>query len=410
MGNGPRRSAEPKGRARVLAAFGLGLCLAAAGCQSKAAESPFLTTPVDEGPVVARVTASGTLSALVTVQVGSQVSGRVSKINVDFNSKVKKGEVIAEIDPQLYEAALEQAKANLVSAQANVVKAKAQALESNRELARQKALQAKGLLALADVQTAEANAAVAKASVQSAKAALEQSRASLNQAKVNLSYTRIVSPIDGVVISRSVDVGQTVAASLQAPTLFTIAEDLSHMQVDTSVAESDVGRLADGMPATFTVGAFPNERFRGKIRQIRNAAQTLQNVVTYDAVIDVPNDKLELRPGMTANVTVTWADRKDVLRVPNAALRYRPASAVPRAPRAAKGSEAGKKRVRRDPNQKTVWVLEAGKPTPVKIEVGVTDGTYTEVTGGDLKRGEALITAATAGGSDSNRRKRPMRL
>ncbi|HEY6004768.1 MAG TPA: efflux RND transporter periplasmic adaptor subunit, partial [Anaeromyxobacter sp.] len=282
------------------------------------------TARVDRGRIVAKVTATGTLSALVTVQVGSQVSGRIASLEADFNSPVKKGQVIARIDPQLFDAAVEQARANAVAAQGNLAKAKAQALDAQRQLERTRALAERKLVAQADLDTAEAGADAAKASVEAAQGSLEQTRAALHQAQVNLAYTRIVSPTNGVVISRNVDVGQTVAASLQAPTLFVIAEDLSKMQVDTSVAEADVGRLRAGMPATFTVDAFPGEVFRGNVRQVRNAPQTVQNVVTYDAVVDVSNPEQKLKPGMTATATFVYAEKDDVLRVPNAALRFRP--------------------------------------------------------------------------------------
>ncbi|HVI92482.1 MAG TPA: efflux RND transporter periplasmic adaptor subunit, partial [Anaeromyxobacter sp.] len=263
----------------------------------------FETQPADRGGVVAKVTATGTLSALVTVQVGSQVSGRLAQVLVDYNSPVKKGQLIARIDPQLFEAAVEQARANLVAARGNLAKARAQAIDADRQAKRSATLAEQKLVSEADRDTAQANADAARAQVEASNGDVAQAEASLHQAQVNLAYTRIVSPTDGVVISRNVDVGQTVAASLQAPTLFVIAEDLSRMQVDTNVAEADVGKLQDGMDATFTVDAYPTERFRGKVRQIRNAPQTVQNVVTYDAVIDVPNPDLKLRPGMTANVS-----------------------------------------------------------------------------------------------------------
>ncbi len=282
------------------------------------------TVTVDQGQVVAKVTATGTLSALVTVQVGSQVSGRIQQIFVDFNSPVKKGQLIAKIDPQLFEAAVEQARANYVAARGNLAKAQAQAVDAERQYRRARALAERQLIAQAEVDTAQTNANAAQAQVKVAEGSVEQARAALHQAEVNLAYTNIISPTNGVVISRNVDVGQTVAASLQAPTLFLIAEDLAKMQVDTSVAEADVGRLWAGMTASFTIDAYPNERFTGRVRQIRNAPQTVQNVVTYDAVIDVDNAELKLRPGMTANVTFVYAERANVMRVPNAALRFRP--------------------------------------------------------------------------------------
>jgi HlyD family secretion protein len=367
----------------------------------------FETTPVQRRTVESRVTATGTVSALVTVQVGSQVSGRVQEILVDYNSPVKKGQVIARIDPQLLQAALERSRANLMSARANLQRARVEAENTRRQAERSKTLRDQQYIAQAELDTAEATAQSSQAQVTSAEAALAQAQAALNEAQVNLRYATIVSPTDGIVISRSVDVGQTVAASLQAPTLFTIAEDLRKMQVDTSVAESDVGRLEDGMRATFTVDAWPGVSFEGVIRQIRNAPQTVQNVVTYDAVIDVANPELKLKPGMTANVTFVTAHQEDVLTVPNTALRYRPsppaqaeAGAAPE--RGVGGSGAAE---RPAPGTKTVFVLRDGRPTPVRVKPGVTDGTFTQVEGA-LREGDRVITAA-AGQSSQGTGARP---
>ncbi|MGH7295027.1 MAG: efflux RND transporter periplasmic adaptor subunit, partial [Polyangiaceae bacterium] len=281
----------------------------------------YKTAPVEMRHIVGKVTASGTLSALVTVQVGTQVSGSVKHLYADFNSHVKKGELVAKIDPQLFEAALQQAQANYLLAKASVATATANAGNADKQFARTKALKDANLAAQSDLDTAEANVATTHASIDAARAQLAQASAQLHTAQVNLSYTNIVSPIDGVVISRSVDVGQTVAASLSAPVLFTIAQDLAKMQVDTNVSEGDVGRLAVDMKTYFTVDSYPGQRFAGSIRQIRNSATTVQNVVTYDAVIDVDNSDLRLRPGMTANVTIVYDERAGALAVPNAALR-----------------------------------------------------------------------------------------
>ncbi len=366
----------------------------------------FETATVDRGRVVAKVTATGTLSAIVTVQVGSQVSGRISALYADFNSEVRRGQLIAKIDAQLFQAAVEQARANHVAAQGNLAKAKAQAIDAQRQHRRSETLAQQQLIAQADLDTAEANAEVARAQVDAAAGAVEQTRAALHQSEVNLAYTSIVSPTKGVVISRNVDVGQTVAASLQAPTLFVIAEDLAKMQVDTSVAEADVGRLRDGMAVTFTVDAYPSEIFHGAVRQIRNSPQTVQNVVTYDAVIDVANPDLKLRPGMTANVTFVYAEKAEVVRVPNAALRFRPpADLLPgvsgnealgsRAPPpvgSASSRGAGEARDRAGPDQRTIWVLRGARPSPVRIRTGISDGSLTEVVQGDLQPGDAVIT------------------
>ncbi len=390
-------------------------------------EVEWKTAPVEKRRVTARVTASGQLQATVTVQVGAQVSGRVQTLFVDFNDTVKKGQLIAKIDPQLFVAAVEQARANHLSAKASLDRAQAQERDAEMNLQRANALAAQQLASGSEVQTANTNLSVAKAATQVAKATLEQSTAALHQAQVNLSYTDIHSPIDGTVISRNVDVGQTVAASLQAPILFTIAEDLRKMQVHTNVAEGDVGRLERGMEATFTVDAFPGRRFKGTIAQIRNAPQTVQNVVTYDAVLDVDNDDLKLRPGMTATVTIIWAQKDDVVAVPNTALRFRmppelAASAAPGASGAPAGSGgrngeaaggasaapvgsgrglragAGSHRAGDTPESRTLYVLRGGSPVPVSIQTGLSDGTITEVAKGDVAPGDAVVTDVTVAG------------
>ena len=372
----------------------------------------FETTSVDRGPIVAKITATGALSALVTVQVGSQVSGRLHEILVDFNSPVKKGQVIARIEPQLFTAALEQAKANHAAAEANLDRAQVQAEDARRQHARTQSLSDQKLLAAADAETALATAQAAKAQVEAARASVQQANAQLHQAQLNLDYTTIASPIDGVVISRAVDVGQTVAASLQAPTLFVIAEDLRKMQVDASVSEADVGKLSPGMEAVFTVDAYPGQRFTGHVRQIRNAAQTVQNVVTYDAVIDVANPDLKLRPGMTASVAFVHAKRADALRVRNAGLRFRPApeliarlrtTGLPKDDAAAAAGAGVHERARPtrtagsddDPTKRSVWVLRGKRPEQVPITLGISDGTLTEVVEGKLAPGDAVITEAT---------------
>jgi len=363
----------------------------------RGSEITYKSSPVENRRISAKVTASGTLSAIVTVQVGTQVSGRVSKLFADFNSQVKKGELVAKIDPQIFEATVQQAQANYLSAQAGVVTAEASALNADKQFARTKALHDQNLASQADLDTAEAAVATSHAAIDAAKAAVAQAVASLHQAQVNLSYTNIVSPIDGVVISRSVDVGQTVAASLSAPVLFTIAQDLTKMQVDTNIAEGDVGRLQVGMKTFFTVDSFPGRRFVGKIR---NAATTVQNVVTYDAVIDVDNDDLRLRPGMTANVTVVYAERPKTLAVSNTALRFRPppslAGSAASADETHKRPHSGSKDVASDaPEPRTIWVVRGAAPQPVLIHVGLTDGTVTEVVDGDLHEGDQVVTDAT---------------
>jgi len=398
----------------------------------------FETTTVDRGPITAKVTATGTLSALVTVQVGTQVSGRVEKIFVDFNSTVKKGQVIAKIDPLLFQATLEQARANYAAGEGNIIKLTARAEDAKLQYERAQALFDRKAIAQQDLDTARANARAAEGDLAASRGQLQQAKASLHQAEVNLQYTTIVSPTTGVVISRSVDVGQTVAASLSAPTLFLIAEDLTKMQVDTSVSEADIGKLKAGMSASFTVDAYPSKTFRGEIRQLRNAPQTVQNVVTYDAVIDVPNPNLELRPGMTANVTFVYDQRDAALRVVNAALRFQPPPELAKTRGGAGGGErpdggagrpdggarggsnwagrqrpgggggggdgvrAGGRSRRGGPgsDQRTLWTLRDGAIAPVAVRIGITDGIFTEVEGRELHEGDQIVTDVEGAGDD----------
>jgi HlyD family secretion protein len=384
---------------------------------NKAPDVTYKTAPIERRRITGRVTASGTLSATVTVQVGSQVSGRIAELFADFNSTVKKGQIVAKIDPQLLLAAQAQTRANYLSAQATLQKAKVEAANAEKIMARTKKLNAEQLASQADLEAAETALLTAQAQIAVASAAVAQVQAQLSQAEVNLSYTTIKSPIDGTVISRAVDVGQTVAASLQAPVLFTIAEDLRKMQVSTNVSEGDVGRLQPGMETWFTVDAFPGQRFRGTVLQIRNAAQTVQNVVTYNAVIDVPNPDLRLRPGMTANVTIVYAQRDNALSLANTALRYRPLDAAASAKRGGSGGPAGSSSGRRGGRggapktdddagapvvvleDKTIYVLRGGAPTPVTIHTGLSDGTNTEVIDGDVKEGDEIVVEAQTSGA-----------
>jgi HlyD family secretion protein len=351
----------------------------------------YQTAALDRGPIVARVTASGTLSALVTVNVGSQISGRVDSLHADFGSRVSQGQVIATIDPALFRAAVAEAKANHEVALAAGVRAQAERVNAERQYARARALSAQGVMTGADLDASEAALGVARANEVSARAAAGQARAVLDQAQLNLHYTTIISPIAGVVLSRNVDVGQTVAATLQAPVLFTIAQDLAHMQVDTSVAEGDIGKVQSGMSARFTVDAYPGRSFTGRIRQVRDNAQSIQNVVTYDAVIDVENSEYLLKPGMTANVSVEYQRRDDALRAPNAALRFRPDLTLRNAMEKDGGSPLS---VGAAVGERIIWLLEGGRARAKLIRAGITDGTWTEVTGGELQPGESAIVEA----------------
>lgn len=361
----------------------------------KRAPVSYRTAVVERGDVVKTVTATGTLSPRVTVSVGAQVSGRILSLSADYNSQVKKGQVIARLDPQLLAADVQKAKANLAAARAKVSQAQTKASEAKLAYARDRKLAAKGVVSNAELTSRRASYLSGTAEVKVANAQVAQAKATLALAQTKLEQTTIRSPIDGVVVSRSVDVGQTVAASLSAPTLFSIAQDLTAMEVHTSVAESDVGKLAAGMEARISVDAYPDKTFVGQVKQVRYEAQTVQNVVTYDAVISVPNEARLLRPGMTANVTFVVAKREGVLRVANAATRFRfgggekGKASKARRSNASKTNKANKAR---KPAGKRVYVLREGKPLPVRVVLGLADTGHTELREpGSLKVGDELI-------------------
>jgi HlyD family secretion protein len=292
-------------------------------------EEPQVTTmPIGRGDVLDTVGATGALEAVTTVQVGTQVSGTIQALYADFNSIVRKGQVIARLDPSLFNTQIEQARANLIRAEADVERLRVGLDDATSKLKRAEGLAARQLISASDFEAAQVNVRAAEAQLRSSQAQVTQARASMNQNQVNLQHTVIEAPIDGIVISRNVDVGQTVAASMQAPTLFVIAADLTKMQVNASIDEADVGRLRPNQPVRFRVDAYPTEEFIGHVVQVRLQPVTVQNVVTYATVIEVPNPDLKLKPGMTANVTIEIARRDDVLRVPNAALRFRPTADV----------------------------------------------------------------------------------
>ena len=392
------------------------------------------TAKVERGAIHDVVEATGTINAVITVQVGSQVSGTISKLNVDFNSRVHKGDVVALIDPALFKGALLQAaadlengKANLVAAKANLEKAKAALVQTKADYDRAVALTQSKVLSQQQLDLAKANYDSANAAVNGAAANVTQAEAQVNQkdaavdvAQTNLDYTVIRSPIDGTVVARSVDVGQTVAASLQAPIIFTIAQDLKKMWVYAKTDESDVGNIKVGRPVSFKVDAFPKDTFHGVVSQVRMNATTVQSVVTYDTIIEFANPDEKLFPGMTAYVTIPVATVENVLKVPNTALRYKPpmnseeiiviykqygidsgeplpgseAGAVPNA-----GSPSGQSTQvpPRAPKADTavVWKLHSDNTMePVKISLGITDHAFTEITGvvkGELKEGDDLI-------------------
>lgn len=397
-------------------------------------QAQHFTAKVERGDIHDVVDATGTINAVITVQVGSQVSGTIAKLNVDFNSRVRKGDIVALIDPALFQGALLQAsadldnaKANLAAAKANLEKAEATSLQTKADYERTTQLTTEKIMSQQQLDMAKANYDSAKAAVGAAVANVTQAEAQVSQkaaaltvAQTNLNYTVIRSPIDGTVVARNVDVGQTVAASLQAPTIFTIAQDLTKMLVYTKTDESDVGNIKPGKPVTFKVDAFPKETFHGVVSQVRMNPTTVQSVVTYDTIIEFANPELKLFPGMTAYVTIPVATVENVLKVPNTALRYKPPmgpeeilaiykqngiegnekqQAGDDPPAAGHGFEAGgeNQNAPRAPGAESavVWKLNADNTMePVRISLGITDHAYTQVAGlnrGDLKEGDALI-------------------
>jgi len=358
-----------------------------------AAEAPtFTTAAISRGDVISTVEATGTLEAVTTVQVGSQVSGTISALHADFNSKVHKGQIVAELDASLFQTQVEQARATVVRLQADVDRAKVQAEDAAIKLKRAHELLDKQLIPMTDLETAESTARSADAAVKGAEAQVVQAQASLNQADVNLSHTIIKAPIDGVVIARNVDVGQTVASSLQAPTLFVIARDLSEMRVNASIDESDIGEIIPKQPVKFRVDAYPGETFTGTVSQVRLQPVVQQNVVSYVTVIDVPNPGLKLKPGMTAAVTIETARAGDVLKVPNAALRFKPSGAG--GPKPARAGNAGSAASNED--RGAVWVLAQDRPTRVAVRTGISDGRDTAILDGELSEGTAVITGTAS--------------
>ena len=356
------------------------------------------TEAVSRGDIIRQVTASGTLEPVNQVTVGSQITGTIAKLYADYNSMVTRDQVIAEIDPAFLLAQKQEADANLIKAQSS-------AEQSAREFKRATSLFERKLLSDQELDSARTSAEVARASVRQAQAARDRT-------ETNLRYATIRSPIDGIVVSRKVEVGQTVAASLSAPELFVIAEDLSRMQVITPIDESDIGMVKSGQPVTFTVDAFPTESFEGTVKTIRLASTLEQNVVTYPVVIDVSNPGQKLMPGMTANVTITVAEARDVLRIPAAALRFTPQTngdsgngngkkegSTPAKASATEKGQDGKQRERiqtgsapESGKSPTVYVLQDNQPMPVRVTTGLEDGTYTQLLEGDLSDGANVIT------------------
>ena len=351
-------------------------------------EPKFKTEKIMRGHIIETVTASGTVNPVTTVLVGTQVSGTVKNIYADFNSPVKKGQLIAQIDPAAFEAQEEQARANLLSARANLEKSEAMILDAKRIMERNKKLFAENFISKNDLDTSETNYETAKAQVSASKAQVAQAEATLKIAETNLRYTRILSPVDGIVVSRNVDVGQTVAASFQTPTLFTIAQDLTKMQIDTNVDEADIGKVSAGQDVEFNVDAYPDITFKGKVSQVRNAPITIQNVVTYDVVIKVDNPELQLKPGMTANVSIVLSIKKDVLKISNAALRFSPDV---------------KDKSRTQQKGRGVWIIENKTPKRIPVAVGISDGNYSELLSGEIREGQEIIVESLTKPKENNR-------
>ena len=396
----------------IVAAIGVG-SVAYSRARATNTEPAPVTAVVTRGDVVERVSATGTLQPVTTVQVGTQVSGTIKALHADFNSEVRKGQVIAELEPSLFQTQVEQARATMTKLQADADRAQVDVEDTQTKLRRAQELFDQKLIARTDLETAQANAAQSEAALKSAQAQITQARAALNQVQVNLSNTIIKAPIDGVVISRNVDVGQTVAASMQAPTLFVLAQDLTRMQVSASVDESDIGRIAAGQKVSFRVDAYPADTFMGTVSQVRLNPTTEQNVVSYITMIDVPNPDMKLKPGMTANVTIQIASSENVLRVPTSALKFRPTAGDPgsgirdvavrdsASRTAATSGRSGAPRavgnVARSGGR--VFTLRSGELVPVRVQTGVSDGAMTAVVEGDLNEGDQVVTGMAMQGT-----------
>lgn len=415
----------------VLGAAGFGIW----SWQQKNAAPQYKTTRIEKGAITASVSASGTLSPVVSVQVGSQVSGQLKEVLVDFNSEVKQGELIARIDPQTFEHKVRQAQADVDAAQAQVLtqqanvaaqnaaiaKAQVELAEAKRDFDRKQQLVDKGFIsgaerdkaqatynaAVEQVNSAKAQAAVVQAGIRNAAAVVKQREAALAQAKIDLGRTEIRAPVNGVVIKRSVERGQTVAASLQAPELFIIAENLTDMQVDTSIDESEIGRVSNGQKATFTVDAFPGRSFEGTVKQIRKAAQNVSNVVTYTVVVSASNPDKALLPGMTANVRIITDRHSDVLKVANAALRFRPQGAPSSAATGQRKKQEGAAPDSSGGRPGRIYTLEDGKPKALDVRLGLTDGTATEVKSPQVQEGMEIITGSAQSASETSKPQLP---
>jgi HlyD family secretion protein len=387
----PRRAPRRVGKYAAIAGAAIVALLAGWWVSRRPVPPKYLTAPVSRGTVAKTVTATGTVNPVMTIIIGSYVSGVIQDVYCDYNTRVKKGQLCARIDPRPYQAALEQARGQLARDSAQLSGAKV-------DLARYAVL-------LQQNSVAKITYTDQAALVHELEGSVQLDRALVSTAEVNLGYTNIVSPVDGTVVARNITLGQTVAASFQTPTLFLIATDLTRMQVDTNVSETDVGAVRDGEPAEFTVEGFPDHTFRGSIAQVRQAPQVVQNVVTYDAVVGVDNNNrdFQLMPGMTATVSIVTAQRANVLRVPDQALRFTPGGFGPGATGQEAQATGSPPSGAAAPGQPVrVWVLRGNNPVAVPVDSGLDDGTYSEVVGGGLRLGDAVIIGeqhAAAGSS-----------
>lgn len=348
----------------------------------------YITEPLEKRTITQIVEASGTINPVQTVSIGSQVSGQISAIYVDYNSEVKKGQLLAEIDTSLFEAQVNQAKASIDNARANLAKIQATTANDKLTLTRYRNLYKKGFVAKSELDLAESTYQADVAQVRAAQAQINQALASYSTAESNLRYTKITSPVDGVVISRAVDVGQTVAASFQTPELFSVAQDLTQMQIEASVSEADIGKVKKDQTVEYTLDGYPDETFTGKVSQVRISPTTVSNVVTYSVIIDVENDDLKLIPGMTANVSIITSKKEDILCTVNSALKFTPNTD-------GKGEKYDKQ---------GIWLLTEGKPKRVEIKTGVSDEGYTEIISDTLKAGDNAIISIDSGKKDTKRK------
>ncbi len=358
------------------------------------APARYITQTMTRGPIVRSVSATGALNPVITVQVGTYVSGPIEAIYTDFNAKVKAGQLCAKIDPRPYQILVDKARAEVANSQAQLVKDRADLAYKELSYRRSARLLKAGVVSQDVYDNALSVAEQARAQLKLDEAAIGQQKAALKQAETNLNYTNIVSPVDGTVVARNVDVGQTVAASFQTPTLFLIAKDLTEMQVDTNISESDIGPIHVGQRAEFMVDAFPNRQFEGVVAQVRQAPITVQNVVTYDVVVSVANPEFLLKPGMTANVTIVVDRRDSVLRVPIAAMRFVPPQQSSTGAGAAAVGDGGLRKT-------LVWMpAAAGRLSPVAVTLGINDGSFAEVLDGGLRPGDRVVTALAGPGPE----------